>query len=210
MIIRRLLRIGTGGLHSRQSLLGQIHVGGRRYVGTGIQTHQRLNTRWSVYSRESLTNLQRPSYRALGSCGEIHKTSPEQTDTRNQTEKGDSNPPLLSNTNTFQGNCCFLGGGAMATAIARGVVSSGFMQSSQITVSSPLFSEELHSMEDDLEIKLSDIGTGMNTADLVVIAVKPTVISQAVEENLTSVRPTQLFLSVCAGTSCKTIEEVCS
>lgn len=97
----------------------------------------------------------------------------------------------------------------MASAIVRGVVSSGFMQPSQITVSSPSFSQELQRMKDDVGITLTDIGTGVNKADLVIIAVKPAVIPKALGDNMDSIHSKQVFLSVCAGTSCQAIEEVC-
>lgn len=113
----------------------------------------------------------------------------------------------------FQGEkCCFLGGGKMASAIIRGLVASGFMDPKQITVSSSSFTEELQAMQiaGELGITLTEIGSekGVKDADLVVIAVKPASIAQALEANSEYISSNQLFLSVCAGTSCGMIEEV--
>eukprot|EP01138_Halocafeteria_seosinensis_P003052 gb/GECG01003119.1/.p1 GENE.gb/GECG01003119.1/~~gb/GECG01003119.1/.p1 ORF type:complete len:304 (+),score=32.73 gb/GECG01003119.1/:1-912(+) len=104
--------------------------------------------------------------------------------------------------------CCFVGGGSMASAMVRGITASGLMHTDQITVSSPVFSQELLQMdEQQVGLTLSaDNGASVKEAELVFLCVKPDILPIATESIAEVINETQLFFSIAAGTPCEKVE----
>ncbi|NPB09177.1 MAG: pyrroline-5-carboxylate reductase [Thermodesulfobacteria bacterium] len=94
----------------------------------------------------------------------------------------------------------FIGGGQMAEAIIRGLLSSGRTKAERIAVSEPLPERRayLEKTYPGLEV-LGDNLDLVRKADLVVLAVKPQVMARVLEEIAPAVEPRHLVISIAAG-----------
>jgi pyrroline-5-carboxylate reductase len=102
----------------------------------------------------------------------------------------------------------FLGGGNMAEAMIKGMLSAGFVESKNIFVSDVMQSRQefLHS-----EYKIKVTGDNRDIAakcDILILAVKPQVVKKVLEEIHDLVDASKLIVSVVAGVAIITIEEV--
>ncbi|OQR87119.1 delta-1-pyrroline-5-carboxylate reductase, partial [Thraustotheca clavata] len=93
----------------------------------------------------------------------------------------------------------FIGGGNMAEAIITGMMTQELIPPSQILVSAP--SPETRDKFDEMQIKTVDKNKkALEGADVVIIAVKPQVLKQAVFEDLKKhLNPHALVISIVAG-----------
>jgi pyrroline-5-carboxylate reductase len=94
----------------------------------------------------------------------------------------------------------FIGSGRMATALAKGCVESGLVASSQVLAADPhaearqAFAEQVPGIE-----VFDNNGPILSRTEILVLAVKPQVMSAVLEEIKPLVRAEQLFVSIAAG-----------
>ncbi|MCM0082552.1 pyrroline-5-carboxylate reductase [Geomonas sp. Red32] len=98
----------------------------------------------------------------------------------------------------------FIGGGNMAEAIIKGLLAGG-VPAANLTVSEPSEQRRGHLSERYGIRTISDNGELCRQSDLVILAVKPQVFSQALKDVQGS---NQLYISIMAGVKCAAIEEV--
>lgn len=107
------------------------------------------------------------------------------------------------------GRVGFIGAGNMAEAIVRGLVARGVVQADQVIVSDP--SEARRAlMADGFGVR----ATGENNevvegSDIVVLAVKPQMMAQALEPVAALFRADQLVISIAAGLRTETLDTFC-
>ncbi|RYG56313.1 hypothetical protein EON66_03225 [archaeon] len=102
--------------------------------------------------------------------------------------------------------CAFVGGGNMATALVTGLLTKHILAPHQVAVSSPSGP------------KLGHLGVTCTTsnaeavagADVVLICVKPAFLVDALASCKDALLPTALIISVVAGVSLATLDEVCT
>lgn len=100
----------------------------------------------------------------------------------------------------------FIGAGNMAEAIARGLLRSAMVQPSDIRASDPN-AERQRLFNDELGIACAgDCAVTAAASDIVVLAVKPYVMGEALAEIKPHAKGGALFISIAAGISCKFIE----
>jgi len=103
---------------------------------------------------------------------------------------------------------CFIGGGNMASAIIGGLykrVPKGAGQSS-IRVAEPLEAARVQ-LEARFPVEtFADGRQAIEGADTIILAVKPQIIPQVLEQIGSKIQPGQLMISIAAGTTCETIE----
>lgn len=102
----------------------------------------------------------------------------------------------------------FIGGGKMACAILKGIVNSGYSAKQDIYVSdkNPQALEELKNTF-GVNIYSNNIDI-INNADIIIFAVKPFVLRDVLNEIAPYIKEKQVFLSIAAGISINTIEEI--
>jgi pyrroline-5-carboxylate reductase len=101
----------------------------------------------------------------------------------------------------------FIGGGNMAEAIVRGLLDKKMMQGSQLimTDKSP---QRLKWLRETFPLTVVDDNHAvLSEADAVLFAVKPQNMAEVLSEIREDARPEHLFMSICAGTRARTIEE---
>ncbi len=103
----------------------------------------------------------------------------------------------------------FIGAGRMATALARGVIASGFAKPAEIGASDPT---ELTRRQFEHAIEgaqsLTDNGQVAAEADCVVLAVKPQMMTEAVESIARKLNPKTLVVSIAAGVTIVRLAEL--
>ncbi len=99
----------------------------------------------------------------------------------------------------------FVGGGTMAEALIRGLLSKGLATGSQITVSDPLQERRAH-LSEQLGIRTccSNVES-VAGADLVVLAIKPQALGEVLEELADRIDSSALLLTIVAGAKIDTI-----
>ena len=101
---------------------------------------------------------------------------------------------------------CIIGGGAMGAAFAKGVISSGVFQPDQVTMSD-VDESRLQTLARDLRVKVAtDNAVCAQDADVVLLAVKPPLVSRVAEQLASVLTPEQLVISIAAGVSLDKIE----
>ncbi len=99
----------------------------------------------------------------------------------------------------------FLGAGNMATAIVRGVLAGGEVRASEIGATD-LRQEAVDALADELGIRaLANNREACSWAEIVVLAVKPQVLSSVLQEIADVVRADHLVVSIAAGVSAERI-----
>ncbi len=94
----------------------------------------------------------------------------------------------------------FIGGGQMAEALIRGLLSSKRTTPEKIIVSEPLAERRRYLVETFAGLKtLADNKTLVREADLIVLAVKPQIIKQVLQEIAPLVERRHLIISIAAG-----------
>ncbi len=102
----------------------------------------------------------------------------------------------------------FIGAGNMAEAIARGLLRSALVSRNEIAASDPN-AERQRIFNEELGIPCSaGTGHGLSPAgcDIVVLAVKPYVIADAITAIKSAIKPNAVIISIAAGISCRFIE----
>ena len=99
----------------------------------------------------------------------------------------------------------FVGGGTMAEALIRGLLSKGLATESQITVSDPLQERRAH-LSEQLGIRTCCSNVeAVAGAELVVLAIKPQVLGEVLEELADQIDSRALLLTIVAGARIDTI-----
>ncbi len=100
----------------------------------------------------------------------------------------------------------FLGGGNMAEAMIKGLLSASFIESKNI-ISSDLSDERLQILKDKYSIHVSQDNRDMaKNSDIIIIAVKPQAIKNVLSEIYDLINENKLIISVAAGVSIKSLE----
>jgi pyrroline-5-carboxylate reductase len=101
----------------------------------------------------------------------------------------------------------FAGAGAISEAMLKGLLEAGVVPAEQITVSNRQKRERLFQLGQNYGIHISQQREQeIAEADIVILAMKPFDIHQALQEIGASITPRQLVISVVAGVSTETIE----
>jgi pyrroline-5-carboxylate reductase len=100
----------------------------------------------------------------------------------------------------------FLGAGAMGEALMRGLISAGVYSPSQIVVYDPS-AERLQFVVNSLQIEeAQDATAAAKDADVLIVAVKPNMVSKALAPLRDSFSPAQTVISIAAGVTIKQLE----
>ncbi len=101
----------------------------------------------------------------------------------------------------------FVGGGNMATALARGMIAAGIHQPSAI-VASDVDAKKRSSLKRQLGIATTDDNQALvRDSQVIVLAVKPQIMDVVLETLRPAVSPNKLFISIVAGVSTSQIED---
>jgi len=99
----------------------------------------------------------------------------------------------------------FVGGGTMAEALIRGLLSKGLATGSQITVSDPLQERRAH-LSEQLGIRTCCSNVeAVAGAEIVVLAIKPQALDEVLEELADRIDSSALLLTIVAGARIDTI-----
>lgn len=99
----------------------------------------------------------------------------------------------------------FVGGGTMAEALIRGLLSKGLATGSQITVSDPLQERRTH-LSEQLGIRTCCSNVeAVAGAEIVVLAIKPQALGEVLEELADQIDSSALLLTIVAGAKIDTI-----
>ncbi|MFC0558176.1 pyrroline-5-carboxylate reductase [Halalkalibacter alkalisediminis] len=103
----------------------------------------------------------------------------------------------------------FLGAGAMAEAIIAGLVRLQVVQPNQIIATNLSDQEKLNYLEIEYGIRTnSDRLEAVKEGDIVILAMKPKAVKEAIEDVRETTNPSQLFVSVLAGIPTGYIEDL--
>ncbi len=102
----------------------------------------------------------------------------------------------------------FIGGGKMASAIIKGIINSSWCDSENILVSDKN-SEALFSLKNNFKVNTTNSNIELvKNSQIILLAVKPFVLREILQEIKPYVQKNKLVLSIAAGISIKTIEEI--
>ena len=102
----------------------------------------------------------------------------------------------------------FIGVGNMGEALLRGIIGSGLMSPANI-LASDVNLEKLNSLRDELGIISVDSNNELvKKSDIILLALKPNIISSVLSEVSSDIDQTKLCISIAAGVSTAAIEEV--
>jgi pyrroline-5-carboxylate reductase len=108
----------------------------------------------------------------------------------------------------MEGTIGFIGGGAMAEAIIKGILKKGLYNPGQITASDPLEGRrQILSERYNITVTPSNVDC-ITAKDIVILAVKPQVSGEAMASLQKALKPKQLVLSIVAGLPIRTIESI--
>lgn len=108
----------------------------------------------------------------------------------------------ISNT-----HIAFIGGGTMAEAIIRGLIDKDLCPPRLILASDPIEARRTY-LADELGIRVSDSNaSAVADAQIVVLAVKPQVLSKVLDDLSGQIRPDTLMLSIVAGAKIERIRD---
>jgi pyrroline-5-carboxylate reductase len=100
----------------------------------------------------------------------------------------------------------FIGAGNMAEAMVRGLLRGGHFAPSQITASGPR-EERMRELQDSYGIKATTDNHAPAKAQIVVLSVKPQILSRVLDEVAKSISADALVISIAAGVPVATIQE---
>jgi len=103
----------------------------------------------------------------------------------------------------------FIGAGTMAEAIIRGLLREGLIDPSRLTASDPLEERRTYLGEHLGIATTPDNASAAHGSDIVVLAIKPQVVPDALPQLRGHVRPGALVISIIAGTRIATLEALC-
>lgn len=100
----------------------------------------------------------------------------------------------------------FLGGGNMATAMIQGLLARGTVAKEELFVTEPVEAQR-SSLETRFDIRTgTDNRSAVADADVIVLAVKPQVVTHVLVDIRDSVRPGTLVISIAAGVPIETLQ----
>lgn len=99
----------------------------------------------------------------------------------------------------------FVGGGKMAEALLRGILSKGLVSADRIVVCEPL-AERRQFLEAETGVRTSADNQDVGDADVVILAVKPAHIAEAIASCRDCITQQQLVVSIAAGVTLAAIE----
>ena len=99
----------------------------------------------------------------------------------------------------------FLGGGNMAEAMIRGLLRGGHFSPEQITASGPR-EERRAELRDRFGIRTTNDNREAATADIVVLSIKPQILSRVLAEVGSAIREDALVISIAAGVPISAIQ----
>lgn len=99
----------------------------------------------------------------------------------------------------------FLGGGVMANAILRSLLSSGRVQPAQVAVSDPSEATRAAVAQLGVGVTASNVEAARG-ADVILLAVKPPIVPAVLEEIAPSLSPEPLVVSIAAGVTVAQLE----
>ncbi len=101
----------------------------------------------------------------------------------------------------------FLGAGAISEAMLKGILEAGVLPAGQITISNQQNSGRLAQLSEIYGVHTSrEKSSEIAEADIVILAMKPFDLRQALQEVRGAITPRQLIISVVAGASTEAIE----
>jgi len=104
------------------------------------------------------------------------------------------------------GTVAFLGGGNMAYAMIQGLIAKDFVAANRVIVAEPV-GVRREQLESELGVKTTDDNLiAVRGADVVVLAVKPQVVSQVLAQIAPEIGARALLISIAAGVSIATLE----
>jgi pyrroline-5-carboxylate reductase len=98
------------------------------------------------------------------------------------------------------GKIGFLGGGRMAEALIKGIVGAGLTRSDQILAVDPV-AERRELLAQQYGIEVAADGAGLAGCGIIILAVKPQIMSKVLTANLQNFRAEHLVVSIAAGIS---------
>ena len=102
----------------------------------------------------------------------------------------------------------FIGAGKMATAIIKGLLSSGLFDNKHIIASEPN-KDYAHKIENELGIKIvHNNREAAAEADIILLAVKPFVVKDVLTEIEDRIDDSKLIVTIAAGISSKRVEDI--
>lgn len=105
-------------------------------------------------------------------------------------------------------NIGFIGGGKMASAIMQGIIKSGYFKKENIFVSDKN-ETALEHLKNEFGVNTTNNNKYVaQNADIILFAIKPFVLRDVLNEIKPYIKSNQLILSIAAGISIKTIEEI--
>jgi pyrroline-5-carboxylate reductase len=102
----------------------------------------------------------------------------------------------------------FIGGGNMAEAMIRGLVTTSVIDSKKIFVSDPV-NEKLEKLKNDYKISVTKNNIELvKKSDIIILAVKPQSVNEVVDGIKDQVTEKKLLISILAGVPIKSMEEL--
>jgi pyrroline-5-carboxylate reductase len=101
----------------------------------------------------------------------------------------------------------FIGAGNMAEAIARGILRATLYQRSDVFAADPNPDRQRLFIEDLRVTCTADAKDAAANADVIILAVKPFIMSQALTQIAPALKPNAVIISIAAGISCAFIEK---
>lgn len=103
----------------------------------------------------------------------------------------------------------FIGAGSMAEAMVSGMVNSKFFESNQIIMTNRSNTAKLYAFEKQYDVKgTHNREEALNKADVIILAMKPKDVATAIEEIKPIIREDHLLISVIAGVSTASMEDL--
>jgi pyrroline-5-carboxylate reductase len=100
----------------------------------------------------------------------------------------------------------FIGAGNMAEALVKGIVAAGILPGASITVTDPLAERQEHFRSTYGTRATQDNAAAAASADVLVLAVKPQVMAEALTQIRATLPADALVVSIAAGITCARIE----
>ena len=101
----------------------------------------------------------------------------------------------------------FIGGGNMGEAILAAVVSNGLSSPKEITVSDVSEARRNYLKEKYKVVVTPDNRSAVTNAEIIILAIKPQILSAVLSELSKQIKPGQLVLSIIAGARIKAISD---
>ncbi|MEM6962289.1 MAG: pyrroline-5-carboxylate reductase [Myxococcota bacterium] len=116
---------------------------------------------------------------------------------------------MTSASNKLSKNIAFIGAGAMAEAIIKGLLASGACSAREL-IAADMRAERLHEIRETYGIEVdADNAQAASKADVVVLSIKPQAFGKALPSLTSAIDPSKLLVSIAAGIPVRVIEHLC-